>query len=162
MTSATLDLDDIHGPDAAAADQSELIAFTIDGETYGVDIHLVREIRAWTGVTPMPNTAPFVRGVMNLRGAVIPIVDMRARFGRDMTEPTPTHVVVVIAIESKWVGLLVDAVSDIVSVREEQIQPAPDTAGEAALFRGVAALDDQMLALIDIERLLQGAIDAPE
>ncbi len=161
MSTATMDVqaaDSETGGDG----QSELIAFMIDGEVYGVDIRIVREIRAWSGVTPLPNTAPFVRGVMNLRGAVIPIVDMRVRFGRELTDPTPTHVVVVIAIDNKWVGLLVDAVSDIVSIRDDQIQPAPDTMGDAMLFRGVAALDEEMIALIDIDRLLAGAIEASE
>lgn len=161
MATPALDVSDNPASETLGPDACELIAFTIDGEVYGVDIRIVREIRAWSGATPMPNTAAFVRGVMNLRGAVIPIIDMRARFGRALTDPTPTHVVVVIAIEGKWVGLLVDAVSDIVSVRDDQIQAAPDT-GDTSLFRGVAALDDQMIALIDIERLLSGAIEAFE
>lgn len=161
MTSATMDVEPADAGGGGDG-QCELIAFTIDGEVYGVDIRIVREIRAWSGVTPLPNTAPFVRGVMNLRGAVIPIVDMRVRFGRDLTDPTSTHVVVVIAIDNKWVGLLVDAVSDIVSIRDDQIQPAPDTMGDTMLFRGVAALDEEMIALIDIERLLAGAIEPTE
>lgn len=141
--------------------RSNLVSFEVANDTYGVDIKDVREIRAWSGVTPLPNTADFIRGVMNLRGAVIPIVDLRARFGQGMTQATDTHVVVVVAIESKWVGLLVDAVSDIVDVTDADIQPSADfsfSQSQGDVLRGVAAMDDTMVALVNTQSLLDGAI----
>lgn len=139
---------------------TEIIAFEIDGETYGVEITDVREIRAWSGATPLPHTAHFVRGVMNLRGAVVPIIDLRARFGRERTDATPIHVVIVVAIDERWVGMLVDAVSDIVALDVATIQAPPDAMAHSAqgLLRGVSPVDDQMIALIDLPRVLNGAV----
>lgn len=142
------------------AESIQLIAFEIDGETYGVEITTVREIRAWTGATALPNTATFVRGVINLRGAIVPILDLRARFGRAATEATKTHVVVVIAIEERWVGLLVDGVSDIVTMHRDALQPPPDVgvASEVGLVTGIVSRGDKMLALLDTTQLLRGAL----
>ncbi|MEO8883696.1 MAG: chemotaxis protein CheW, partial [Devosia sp.] len=89
----------------------QLIAFSIGEQTYGVEITTVREIRAWSGATPLPNTRDYVRGVINLRGTIVPIFDLRARFGDGLTSPTKNHVVVVMSAGNKWVGMLVDAVS---------------------------------------------------
>ena len=93
-----------------AANSLQLIAFSIGEQTYGVEITTVREIRAWNGATPLPNTREFVRGVINLRGTIVPIFDLRARFGEGPTSPTKNHVVVVMSVGDKWVGILVDAV----------------------------------------------------
>lgn len=138
----------------------QLIAFEIEEESYGVEITAVREIRAWTGATSLPSTPLFVRGVINLRGAIVPILDLRARFNRPMVEPTKTHVVVVIAIEERLVGLLVDAVSDIVTVSRADIQPPPEFCGgeDMGLVIGLAPHKQGMLALLDINLLLRGAL----
>lgn len=145
-----------------------LISFEVDGRSYGVDITCVREIRAWSGVTALPNAPEYVRGVMNLRGAVIPIVDLRARFGCGQTDATPNHVVVVVDIAEKWIGLLVDAVSDIVDVPAASVQPAgdfaldPATSSAAGVLRGVASVNDRMISLISAQTLLTGVdADAP-
>lgn len=147
-------------PETEAAFQ--LIAFEIEAESYGVEITAVREIRAWTGATSLPSTPTFVRGVINLRGAIVPILDLRARFNRSVVEPTKTHVVVVIAIEERLVGLLVDAVSDIVTVDRAEIQPPPEFCGgdDAGLVIGLAPHKGGMLALLDINLLLRGALPA--
>ncbi len=109
--------DDLSGGSAANAQNSlQLIAFSIGEQTYGVEITTVREIRAWNGATPLPNTREYVRGVINLRGTIVPIFDLRARFGEGLTSPTKNHVVVVMSVGDKWVGILVDAVSDILTV----------------------------------------------
>ncbi len=109
--------DDLADKSAIAAQNSlQLIAFSIGEQTYGVEITTVREIRAWNGATPLPNTRPFVRGVINLRGTIVPIFDLRARFGDGQTSATKNHVVVVMSVGDKWVGILVDAVSDILTV----------------------------------------------
>ncbi len=109
----------------AAANSLQLIAFSIGEQTYGVEITTVREIRAWNGATPLPNTREFVRGVINLRGTIVPIFDLRARFGEGVTSPTKNHVVVVMSVGDKWVGILVDAVSDILTVSKDEIHNVP-------------------------------------
>jgi purine-binding chemotaxis protein CheW len=145
-------------PEAAGAVQ--LIAFAVGGETYGVEITAVREIRAWSGVTALPNTAPFVRGVINLRGTIVPVLDLKARFGQGLAEPGKTHVVIVLAIGARWVGVLVDAVSDILTVTRSEIQPVPDVAetGDTGLLHGIVTHEDRMVGLVDPDRLLAGAV----
>ena len=106
----------VRGTTEADAGTVQLIAFTVGAETYGVEITAVREIRAWSGVTTLPNTAPFVRGVINLRGTIVPVIDLRARFSQGIADPGKTHVVIVLAIGNRWAGVLVDAVSDILTV----------------------------------------------
>ncbi len=105
--------------EVGGANSIQLIAFSIGEQAYGVEITTVREIRAWNGATPLPNTKEFVRGVVNLRGTIVPIFDLRARFGAGVTEATKTHVVVVLAVGEKWIGILVDAVSDILTVQKK-------------------------------------------
>ncbi len=141
-------------------DVVQLIAFTIDNGTYGVEITSVREIRAWSGVTSLPNTAPFVRGVINLRGTIVPVLDLRARFGQGMTDPTKTHVVIVLAIGTRWVGVLVDAVSDIITAHRSAIHPMPDMADGSSdgLLQGILTHNERMVSLIQIDKLLQGAV----
>src|SRR3546814_4961963 len=88
----------------------QLVSFTVGKEEYGVDIMAVREIRAWSETTPLPNTPDVVRGVINMRGAIVPIFDLRARFGMQRTEPTKYNVVIIVSVASRIVGILVDAV----------------------------------------------------
>jgi purine-binding chemotaxis protein CheW len=147
---------------AADADASsvQLIAFTVGEETYGVEITAVREIRAWSGVTALPNTAPFVRGVINLRGTIVPVIDLKSRFGQGAADPGKTHVVIVLAIGARWVGILVDAVSDILTVTAADIHPVPDvTEGlDAGLLSGIVTHEERMVSLVRIEKLLAGAV----
>src|SRR3569833_240787 len=114
------------GAQVNAQNSLQLIAFSIGEQTYGVEITTVREIRAWNGATPLPNTREYVRGVINLRGTIVPIFDLRARFGEGQTSPTKNHVVVVMSVGDKWVGILVDAVSDILTVSKDDIHPVPE------------------------------------
>jgi purine-binding chemotaxis protein CheW len=145
---------------AEAAGSVQLVAFAVGAETYGVEITAVREIRAWSGVTALPNTAPFVRGVINLRGTIVPVIDLKARFGQGLAEPGKTHVVIVLAIGARWVGVLVDAVSDILTVARGAIQPVPGAAegSEAGLLQGLLTHDERMVGLVDTEKLLAGAV----
>lgn len=142
---------------AAAASQSsqEVLTFTIDDQNYGLDLLTVREIRAWTEVTPLPNTPPFVRGVINLRGAVVPIFDLRVRLGGGVTQPTSANVVIVVEIGSESCGLLVDTVSDILALDSESLQPVPATAAdeEHTFLSALATHEERMVALIDVNRL---------
>jgi purine-binding chemotaxis protein CheW len=143
-------------PDGENVQTRQLVCFTIGNEVYGIEIHTVREIRAWSATTSLPNAPDFVRGVTNLRGTVVPILDLRARFGRGQTEPTKAHVVIVVAIESRVVGILVDTVSDILTVTESEIRPVPDIGGADVqeYLDGLIAQGDQMIALVAADRIV--------
>ena len=134
----------------------ELITFLIGSQEFCVDIMSVREIRGWTPATPLPHSPGFVRGVINLRGAVLSIVDLAARLGLPPTEPSARHVIIVAQVGQQVVGLLVDAVSDILTVTGETIQPTPDVASDLArsFVRGVLAIDGRMISLITLEQVL--------
>ncbi len=134
----------------------ELISFQIGEQEFCVDIMSVREIRGWTPATPLPRTPVFVRGVINLRGAVLPIVDLGSRLGLKMTEPTERHVIIVTRIEEQLVGLLVDAVCDIITVRDDQIQSTPDVASDLVqqFVKGILSMEGRMISLIYLERVL--------
>jgi purine-binding chemotaxis protein CheW len=149
------------GAAECAAERNEFISFTIGDEQYGVDIMAVREIKEWSNVTHLPNQPDYVRGVLNLRGVMVPIVDLRCRFGEGVTEATPMHIVMVVQIEDRQVGLLADRVLDIVSVDAEQIQPVPRAAQGAAtdFLSGLVTHDNTMIALIDLPNLLTDARD---
>lgn len=134
----------------------ELIAFRIGDQEFCVDIMQVREIRGWTQATPLPRTPGFMKGVINLRGAVLPIVDLGARLGLKTTEPTARHVIMVINQGARTMGLLVDAVSDIIDVTEDMVQPTPDVACDQvkAFVKGLFAIDGRMISLITLDRVL--------
>ncbi|MBO0140250.1 chemotaxis protein CheW [Agrobacterium sp. Ap1] len=133
----------------------ELIAFRIGDQEFCVNIMSVREIRGWTQATPMPHAPAYVRGVINLRGAVLPIIDMSARLGMKETEPTQRHVIIVAQVKSKVVGLLVEAVSDILTITDDNIQPVPEVSSdlEKQYARGILAIDKRMICLIELEAL---------
>jgi purine-binding chemotaxis protein CheW len=137
-------------------DGVELMAFRIGAQEFCVDIVSVREIRGWTPATILPHSPPFVRGVINLRGAVLPIVDLAARLGLAFTQPTSRHVIIVAQVGRQIVGLLVDGVSEILTVTPEMIQPTPDVASEVArtFVRGVLAIDQRMISLIALDEIL--------
>lgn len=134
----------------------ELISFRIGDQEFCVDIMDVREIRGWTPATPLPRAPGYVRGVINLRGAVLPIVDLGARLCLGAAEPTARHVIIVVQVESQVVGLLVDAVSDILTVADSMIQPTPDVASDVArtFVRGLLAIDGRMVSFISLDRVL--------
>ena len=136
----------------------QLIAFSIGEQTYGVEISTVREIRAWNGATPLPNTREYVRGVINLRGTIVPIFDLRARFGEGPTSPTKNHVVVVMSVGDKWVGILVDAVSDILTVSKDEIHNVPEgNSVDTELLNGIVTHESRMVGLIDLHAVVSGA-----
>ncbi len=139
-----------------AGHRRELIAFRIGEQEFCVDIMVVREIRGWTPATPLPRSPGFVRGVINLRGAVLPIVDLASRLGFAATEPTQRHVIIVAQIGKQIVGLLVDAVSDILTVGDEMVQAPPDVASEMVrnFVQGLLAMDGRMISLISLDRVL--------
>ncbi|MEZ5692100.1 MAG: chemotaxis protein CheW [Rickettsiales bacterium] len=136
----------------------QFLTFTVGDEEYGVDIMTVLEIKGWTPTTRLPNSQDYMRGVMNLRGAIIPIFDLRTRFHQGETEVTPKHVVIVLAIESRNIGILVDTVSDILDVDTQQIKPAPsgDSHMDSDYINGLISLDNRMVVLLDVEHLFDG------
>ncbi len=137
----------------------ELIAFRVDAQEFCVDVRSVREIRGWTPATALPHTPDYVRGVINLRGAVLPIVDLASRLGFGAADPTARHVIIVAEIGDQLVGLLVDAVSDILTVTDDMVQPTPDIASEMAktFLRGVMTIEDRMVSLLALDRVLPAA-----
>ncbi len=143
-------------PTISAPKTIELMAFRIGAQEFCVDIVSVREIRGWTPATALPHSPAFVRGVINLRGAVLPIVDLAARLGLPPIEANSPNVVIVAQIGRQIVGLLVDAVSEILTIAEEAIQPTPDVASEMAktFVRGVLAMQGRMISLIALDDLL--------
>lgn len=140
----------------SGADRRELISFRIGDQELCVDIMTVREIRGWTPATPLPRSPAYMRGVINLRGAVLPIVDLAVRLGYPPAEPTARHVIMVVRIGRKTVGLLVDAVSDIVAITEDRLQPTPDVACEEVrgYVKGLFAMEGRMIGLLSLERIL--------
>ena len=143
-------------PSATASTSRELIAFRIGEQEFCVDIMAVREIRGWTPATPLPRTPGYMKGVIKLRGAVLPIVDLGARFGLTTSEPTARHVIMVARIGGRTVGLLVDAVSDIIQLTDEQVQPTPDVASDhvKTFVKGIFAIDGRMISLIELDRIV--------
>jgi purine-binding chemotaxis protein CheW len=133
----------------------ELIAFRIGEQEFTVNVMNVREIRGWTPATPMPHSPPYMLGVINLRGVVLPIIDLSARLGMKPAEPSARHVIIVAQMRDKFVGLLVDAVSDILTVTEENIQPTPEVASdhERSFARGILAIDNRMICLVELEAI---------
>lgn len=134
----------------------ELIAFRIGEQEFCVDIMAVREIRGWTPATPLPRSPGYMKGVINLRGAILPIIDLGARFGLTASEPTARHVIMVAHVGGRLVGLLVDAVSDILQLSDAAIQATPDVASELVktFVKGIFALDGRMISLIALEQII--------
>ena len=134
----------------------EYLAFTLGAEEYGVDIQKVQELRGYEAVTWIANAPAYIKGVINLRGAIVPIVDMRIKLG----VPDPSYdqftVVVILTIGASVMGMVVDSVSDVTTLAPEQIKPAPDlgAAVEASYLLGIGTLEGRMLILVDIERMM--------
>jgi len=163
MNNQTVVFDDHSAVRAKAAADSEetrqFVTFILGEQHYCVDIRLVREIRAGNVITPLPSAPEFVRGVINLRGTIVPIIDLRTRFGQGRTEASQNHVVVIVAIGGRLNGLLVDGVSDILAVRASEVAPIPETDGDSRdpFFDGLITQGDSMMILIAVERLLNNA-----
>jgi purine-binding chemotaxis protein CheW len=139
-----------------AAATSEYISFAVGDEQYGVNIMAVREIKDWSAITQLPNQPAYMRGVLNLRGVIVPIIDLRCRFGHGPTDATPMHVIIVIQIDGETVGLLADRVLDIIAVDPSEIQPIPKVSHDArtGFLSGLVAVEKTMIALIDLKSLL--------
>ena len=149
--------------------ENQFLTFILSDEEYGVDILRVQEIRGWESVTTIPNAPEYIKGVINIRGTIVPIVDLRMRFGMETMEYGPMTVVIVLKVVSeekeRVMGIVVDAVSDTYDIPEESIKPAPDFGEriEVAFVKGLATVNENMLILLDIDTLLNaGDMNIPE
>lgn len=144
-----------------SGDTVQFLTFTIGKEEYGVDIMMVREVKGWAETTRLPNMPEYLRGVLNLRGIIIPIFDLRARFGGGLTQANEKHVVIILAVGTRTLGILVDAVSDILTVGNDDIKPSPETQTTIAdkFVSGLIAVEGRMVVLLDISSLLSGDME---
>ena len=139
---------------------SQFLTFQLDNEAYGVDILRVQEIKGWTPVTCIPNTPEYLKGVLNLRGTIVPIIDMRMRFNLKTMEYNAETVIIVLSVKTdtaeRVVGIVVDSVSDVLSVKTDEIKPSPDfgTSVNTEFIDGLATVDEQMVMLLDIDKML--------
>lgn len=134
----------------------ELITFEVEGQVFGLDIMSIREIRAWTPTTRLPRVPHYVAGVVNLRGTVLPVVDLAARLGWRATEPTPRHAIIVSQLGAQVGGWIVDSVSDIVTVPDQTLQAPPPGVGNDSVvpfLEGLAAIDDKMVMVLNLVAL---------
>ncbi len=134
----------------------EYLTFILGPEEYAIDILKVQEIRGYDAVTTIANAPAFIKGVVNLRGTIVPIVDLRIKFGIGNVEYTPFTVVIILNIGGRVVGIVVDSVSDVTMLRPEQIRPAPEFAAtvDTKFIVGLGTLDERMLIVVDIGRLM--------
>src|ERR671926_524158 len=139
----------------ATSGLTQFISFAIGDDQYGVDIMAVREIKGWSEITHLPKQPDYMRGVLNLRGVIVPIIDLRCRFGQGLTEATPLHIVIIVQVGSRPVGLLADRVLDIVSFEPTQVQPVPRIAQASRVdfLSGLVTVDGAMIALINLNNL---------
>jgi len=146
---------------AGAEDQvaSEFLTFTLGSEEYAIDILRVQEIRGYDQPTLIANAPPFIKGVINLRGVIVPIVDLRIKFNLGKIEYTPFTVVVILNVAARVIGVVVDSVSDVIALKPGQIRPAPDFSAsfDTKYIVGLAALEQRMIIVTDIERLMTSA-----
>ena len=145
-------------------DVLQFLTFILNGEEYGVDILKVQGIQGWSKVTPIPNTPDFMLGVINLRGAVVPVVDLRKRFQLEEVSYGPTTVVIVVKVKDdegeRVVGLVVDAVSEVYNVNSKEIKPSPNFSGSISTeyIRGLSMIDSKMVILLEIDSLVNAGV----
>ena len=145
---------------AAAQSSNEYLTFTLGKEEYGIEILKVQEIRCYEAVTHIANAPEFIKGVVNLRGIIVPIVDMRIKFNLGKVEYDEFTVVIILNVAGRVVGMVVDGVSDVIQLSAQQIRPAPDFSSssfDTEYITGLGTLDARMLILVDIEKLMGGA-----
>jgi purine-binding chemotaxis protein CheW len=139
-----------------ATDGNQYLTFALGQEEYGVEILKVQEIKGYSAITPIPNTPPYIKGVMNLRGTIIPVMDLRAKFSLAETEYNQFTVIIVVLVGTKVVGVIVDAVSDVLNIPSSDIQAAPDFGGqvETRFINGLAKAGEKLIVLLDIEKVV--------
>ena len=146
-----------HGTPAAGA---EFLTFTLGAEEYGVDILRVQEIRGYGTVTRIPDAPDFIKGVINLRGAIVPVVDLRIKFRLSESKYDEFTVVIILNVAGRVVGVVVDSVSDVLTLASDAIRPTPEFASatfDTKYITGLGTVEEQMIILLDIEKLMTGA-----
>ena len=151
-------------PKLAPGTTQQFLTFALGTEEYGVEILKIQEIKGYAAVTPLPNAPTYVKGVLNLRGTIVPIVDLRKKFSLPEVDYTQFTVIVVVQVQGKTLGFVVDAVSDVLTVTSDAIQPTPDLHGQldTSLLTGLAATGEsgeKLVILLDIDKVL-GAAEA--
>jgi len=151
----------IIGNSELGEDMQQFLTFILAGQEYGVDILRVQEIKGWDAVTQVPNTPEYVRGVINLRGTIVPIIDLRIRFSMEQLEYGPTTVVIVLKVmsgddSSRIMGIVVDGVSDVYNVQNDEIKAAPDFGDgvDFSFVSGLATVEEKMVIILDIDHML--------
>jgi len=141
---------------AAEAEGREFLSFRLGAEEYGIEILKVQEIRGWEVPTAIAGTPQFIKGVINLRGTIVPIVDLRLKFGLAKATYDEFTVVIILSFARRVVGIVVDAVSDVITLAPQQIRPAPEFGGalDTRFITGLGTVEERMLILADIERLM--------
>jgi purine-binding chemotaxis protein CheW len=141
--------------------REQYITFRVEKQEYAINITSVREIKGWVHTTPLPNSPKYMRGVVNLRGTVVPILDLRSRFGMGHTDVTANHVVMIINLESRVVGVLVDAVCDILTIDSNELRSVPEVDHEEGIniVRGLIQKDSKMVALLMLDKLFDSSVD---
>ena len=145
-----------------ALETQQFLTFTVRDAEYGVDIIAVREVKGWSEPTRLPNKPEYIRGVLNLRGVIVPIFDIRSRFSQGRTDTKETHVIVILAVGERIAGVLVDAVSDILTVNKTEIKDPPDQQNDegSRFVTGLIAIEDRMVVLLDMESLLSSETES--
>ena len=147
------------GAAAGAAQANEFLSFRLGKEEYGMEILKVQEIRSWEQPTTIANAPAFIKGVINLRGVIVPIVDMRIKFNLGSAAYDQFTVVIILNVAGRIVGMVVDSVSDVITLAAEQIRPAPDFSStfDTQYITGLGTVENRMLILVDIEKLMTSA-----
>jgi purine-binding chemotaxis protein CheW len=149
-----------HGTAGAAGGSAEYLSFRLGAEEYGIDILRVQEIRSFEEPTRIANSPPHLKGVVNLRGVIVPVVDLRIKLGCEKIEYNSFTVVIVLNVKGRVVGAVVDSVSDVLELAHDQIRPAPEmtsSAMDTTFITGIASVGERMLILMDIEALMSSA-----
>ncbi|WP_102945512.1 chemotaxis protein CheW [Stenotrophomonas sp. VV52] len=143
----------------AASSGGEYLSFTLGAEHYGVDILKVQEIRGYDSVTRVPDAPDYIKGVINLRGTIVPVIDLRLKLRLDEARYDAFTVMIVLNVDNRVVGIVVDSVSDVIPLNADQIRPTPEfgAAVDTRFISGIGTQDDRMLILLDIETLLDSA-----
>ena len=152
-------LDTLSSQISFATDGSQYLTFRLGQEEYGVEILKVQEIKGYSAITPVPNMPAYFKGVMNLRGTIVPVVDLRAKFAMAEAEYNQFTVIIVLTVGAKVMGLVVDAVSDVLNIPRADIQATPEFGAEvdARFISGMAKAGEKLVVLLDIDRVLSGA-----
>jgi purine-binding chemotaxis protein CheW len=147
---------ELHQQIGLTTDDNQFLTFNLGEELYGVDILRVQEIKGYTAVTKIPNTPPHIKGVLNLRGTIVPIVELRTKFGMPTIDYTAFTVIIVVVVRDKVMGLVVDAVSDVLNIDRKDIQSTPQFGArvDVSFVNGIGKSGDKLVALLDMDRLL--------